>query len=187
MTPLLIQKSSATGIRLATNRALSLLVPTDHQTIPDADEEVELHLSFSEYDALYRSGVLSRQQMRAGCCKRSDFARVRSFLQDNMSSAERAAFDRNHELTTEAMPDSIDCGLKRVDSKRYKRDYQVNRDNGKQHSKPKWQVQLSSETAAASTEVVPHTPAGQREDPRQELMNETEDQVGLERGFIYRL
>ena len=149
------------------------------QTPPDMDEEVELFLSYAEYERLYNSGVLRRQDVVGGKVKRRDFLRIREFLQQHMTDLEREAFDQNHDiLLGEDYASAVDCGLKRVDSKRYKRDYDVHKDENGVKKQPKWEVQFPRSPVTSPENLVFATPAGRREDPVQEIaMNEAEDQV----------
>ena len=92
--------------------------------------------------------------------------------------------DESHDLVVDDMPTSIDCGLKRVDSKRYKRDYNINREAPKSAPR-KWEVKLApglqkapaiGQDSIQEAEVVKSTPAGTREVAHDKI-NEAEQQV----------
>ncbi|CAH1789791.1 unnamed protein product [Owenia fusiformis] len=77
-----------------------------------------------------------------------------------------------HELSMDDLPDKIDCGLKRVDSQRYKRDFHVSSSKPKQ---TKWAVKTPSPTTSPRGPLVRATPAAHREDPHEEIQRQEED------------
>ena len=106
-----LQRISAAQIRSVTNQALDLLASDETPATTNSelidpvitpslslDEEVELRLSYAEYERLYTNGIVSRQQIQGGKCKRRDFIRIREFLQEHMTQTERDAFDRDYNI-----------------------------------------------------------------------------------------
>ena len=116
----------------------------------DDDDEVELHLSYVEFEQLFEAGIVSKLQLSRGRVKRSELARIHQFMHEEEGNPAGSP-DSHCSLTTlDNHPRSVDCGLKRVDSKRYKRDYVINREASKSiHTK--WQVRTPS---AEGTDVV---------------------------------
>ena len=151
-------------------------VPEEH-IIPKLqkqdDTEEEFHLSFSEFEVLYKMGIITREQMRKGKVHSRDLQRIQKAL-DEYYADQSDEPEMSHDLTAEGMPAAIDCGLKRVDSKRYKRDYVINRSSPKPNRK-KWEVQEPWMTPVAG-EVIKATPAGVRE---QVSLDETEEEVSI--------
>ena len=89
----------------------------------DSDEEVDVNFTYEEYDLLYRAGRISKDQIRKGKLKRKELLRIQAFLREPGNStfypAEgRAQAQRSHDLVVDDGHTTIDCGLKRVDSKR---------------------------------------------------------------------
>ena len=134
---------------------------------PMSNEEEELHLSFAEFERLYKDGYITREQIRTGRVRKKDLDMIKSVLASESWSNSKTD-------TSDASVDEEDvllnCGLKRVDSKRYKRDYVVNR--SPQVPRKHWDV--STNRKQVSGEVVKATPAGERETIS---LDEAEDQV----------
>ena len=162
-----LQTQSAASVRQVTGAALNILTTAD-QVAQDvqgtkrksppsvelkevsSDEEVDINLSYDEFSKLYEAGLVTREQLRRGKVKRKHLEKVKDFM-DRENGVVREPSDRTHDLTVGGdLPTSIDCGLKKVDSKRYKRDYVVMRDEP--HPQRKWEVQMSP--LAHGTEIV---------------------------------
>ena len=159
------------------------IVITRQEGDPD-EEEVDINLSFSEFEKLYAAGKISREQMKTGKVKRSDKMMIEDYLrQEAKYHQHQNDLDRSHDLSVEEDGLKVfDCGLKRVDSKRYNRDYVVVRDGSKASLSPQvtrrtsWNVQTHT-PYQQTAEVVKSTPAGQREDVHAEI-SKAEEQVG---------
>ena len=188
----MLQMASAASVRSVTSSAMDVLssasqvVDTDRNTSDpktvilkkappvsrsEQDEDVELHLSYPEFERLFEAGLMSKLQLSKGMVKRSELARIHQFLQGDsqpMSPAARALASSTLTVTDD-QPKSVDCGLKRVDSKRYKRDYVINRDaaNGR---RTKWQVRTPS---AEGTEIIRSTSS----EPPEGALSDAEEQV----------
>ena len=182
--------SSAASVRSVTSSAMDVLssanqrLRTDHDSSSDSktviltrsppsgsdDDEVELHLSYVEFEQLFEAGIVSKLQLSRGRVKRSELARIHQFMHEEEVNPAGSP-DSHHSLTT-SMDDhlrSVDCGLKRVDSKRYKRDYVINRDVSKS-SHAKWQVRTPS---AEGTDVVRSSSS----EPQEGALSDAEEQV----------
>lgn len=129
-------------------------------------DEVDLDLSFQDCEKLYRLGMITREQIRRGRVNRSERVKLVQALQLDEPVSPEETEDS----------DTINCGLKRIPSKRYRRDYVINRSPVAQRRK--WQVQELS----PSTEVVKATPAGYRE---QVSLDSMEDEVSLANNNFY--
>ena len=182
--------SSAASVRSVTSSAMDVLssanqrLRTDHDSNSDPktviltrsppsgsdDDEVELHLSYVEFEQLFEAGIVSKLQLSRGRVKRSELARIHQFMHEEEVNPAGSP-DSNHSLTAtlDAHPRSVDCGLKRVDSKRYKRDYVINRDASKS-SHAKWQVRTPS---AEGTDVVRSSSS----EPQEGALSDAEEQV----------
>lgn len=191
------QQPSAYAVRAVTSSALGVLAEAEiarqeskttteiviSRAEGDRDEEeVEINFSFSEFEKLYAAGKISHEQMKAGKIKRKDKKMIEEFLRQETKWGQQNDLDRSHDLTAEEGDLKVmDCGLKRVDSKRYKRDYVVVRDNGQKKALPSapsgprhWEVESKPHWAP---EVVPGTPAGRTIDVHAEI-SEAEEKVG---------
>ena len=146
------------------------IIPKPERTSEEiSDEEEELHLSFSAFERLYKDGYITREQIRTGRVRKRDLETIKAVLAaDNWSGSKSETSDASAD--EEEM--LVNCGLKRVDSKRYKRDYVVNR--SPQVPRKHWEVSTTRHQVAG--DVVKATPAGERE---RILLDEAEDQVGL--------
>ena len=133
-----------------------------------SDEEEELHLSFAEFERLYKEGYITREQIRTGRVRRRELDVIKSVL---TSDSWRSSKPEVSEESVDEEDMFVNCGLKRVDSKRYKRDYVINR--SPQVARRQWDV--STNNRQVSSEVVKATPAGERE---RISLDEAEDQVG---------
>ena len=146
------------------------IIPKPERTPEEiSDEEEELHLSFAAFERLYKDGYITREQIRTGRVRKRDLETIKAVLAaDNWSGSKSetpdASVDEDEML--------VNCGLKRVDSKRYKRDYVVNR--SPQVPRRHWEV--STNRSQVTGDVVKATPAGERE---RILLDEAEDQVGF--------
>ena len=172
--------NSALGV-LAEAETKTQMVLTKQQK-QELDEEVEINLSFSEFEKLYAAGKITREQMKTGMIHRRD----KKMIEDHLRHEEQYGRQNNlgvtssHDLRVEDDDLKVfDCGLKRVDSKRYNRDYVVVRDGSKASPQPvrrkSWVVQTSP-TTSQGAELVRSTPAGQREDVHAEIAR-AEEQV----------
>jgi len=85
----------------------------------DENDLVDLELTFPQFNALFAAGIISKTEMNMGRVKRSDLAAINEFLSQSQLEIERQ--EQEVALT-------VDCGLKRVDSKIYRRDYVINRE-----------------------------------------------------------
>ena len=149
----------------------SLLI-TKPSSGPEDDEQVEdLHLVFADFELLYQHGKVTKEQLKSGKVSRKDGQRLLADLQALKRNSVTESMERSHELSADNLTTSIDCGLKRVPSKRYKRDYVINR--SPQVSRKKWDVKSPS---PVGTEIVQATPAGAHE---QDLLNDAEESVSL--------
>ena len=182
--------SSAASVRSVTSSAMDVLssanqrLRTDHDSSSDPktviltrspssgsdDDEVELHLSYVEFEQLFEAGIVSKLQLSRGRVKRSELARIHQFMHEEEVNPAGSP-DSHHSLTAtlDDHPRSVDCGLKRVDSKRYKRDYVINRDASKS-SHAKWQVRTPS---AEGTDVVRSSSS----EPQEGALSDAEEQV----------
>ena len=167
-----LQQADAAKIRHATARALHLLSgldPTSGSPLTGSDDpEIELDLTFEQYDLLYHAGLITHEQIRKGSVKERDYDVIHRFLADETRIEQEiankmAAADTNDVssrlVVTSEFPEVLDCGLKRVDSKRYSKDFIVNRGTP-QMKRRVWKVKAAS---AEGTEVIKATPAGERE------------------------
>ena len=134
----LIQKESAGKVRKTTSGVIELLADQSASRalqnsnkymtlskveLEDSDEEVDVHFSYEEYDLLYRAGRITKDQIRKGKLKRKELLRIKAFLREPGNSTfypaeEKDSRRRSHDIVVEDSPTTIDCGLKRVDSKR---------------------------------------------------------------------
>lgn len=136
-----------------------LPIPEKPLDTNNSDEEEELHLSFSEFEKLYKDGHITREQIRTGRVQRKDLERIKAVLASESMHGSgntlgvKSAFDIEEEGL-------VDCGLKRVDSKRYNRDYVVNKGSPQV---PRKSLDSSTNQMPVSSEVVKGTPAGERE------------------------
>ena len=153
------------------------ILPKPQRPMEDtSDEEEELHLSFPEFERLYKEGYITREQIRTGRVRKRDLETIKSVLASESWSSSKSGASEDSLDEDEML---LDCGLKRVDSKRYKRDYVVNR--SPQVSRKRWEVQPSS-SRPMSSEVVKATPAGERETVS---LDQAEDKVGEKRGKMH--
>ena len=164
---------AASNIRELTSTAVGILTTADHlaemerdaqgikrksellspssSTASEEEEEVQVRFTYTQFETLYEAGLVSKHQMRQGRVKKRDLARLEEYLAAERKLRAQQHQDVSHDLLlVDDLPSSIDCGLKKVDSKRYKRDYVVNK-NGKKAGDSKWEVQYPS---AAGTEIV---------------------------------
>ena len=143
------------------------IIPKPERTSEEiSDEEEELHLSFSAFERLYKDGYITREQIRTGRVRKRDLETIKAVLAaDNWSGSKSETSEDEEEML-------VNCGLKRIDSKRYKRDYVVNR--SPQVPRKHWEV--STNRSQVAGDVVKATPAGERE---RILLDEAEDQVGF--------
>ena len=181
------QKSAASNIRRVTSTALEVLNSagvviksergSDCVSEPGAknvstteDQKVEPpKLTYQEFEKLYKMGKINRHQLRTGKVGHQELLMLKEIL-DNEDLADKRTSPLSHDLVVpEDGQVSIDCGLKRVDSKRYKRDYVINR--SPKLSRKKWDV---TEPSPEGTSIVKGTPAGKRENA-----DELEDEVSL--------
>ena len=187
------QHTSASAVRNITSATINLLQSTSDiiesnkesqglkrkselisvaPVVDKAEELVELKLTFLEFEKLYNIGKITRQQMRSGMVPRSVYNACMQYLRAEADFKEQS--EKSHELVLNDLPASVDCGLKRIDSKRYKRDYIINKD--KSSNQPK-----SSDMRRGSgsgSDNVKSTPAELREDPREKI-TEAREQVLL--------
>ena len=143
------------------------IIPKPDKPEDISDEEEELHLSFSEFERLYKDGYITREQIRTGRVRKRDLETIKAVL------AADSLLGSTSETTDVSMDEEemlLNCGLKRVDSKRYKRDYVINR--SPQVPRRHWDVSTNRNRVAG--EVVKATPAGERE---RILLDEAEDEV----------
>ena len=178
----LSQQNDASKVRQVTSEALNILSAFEagasspakddnrNQSDSSASEvEVELDLTFEQYDLLYSAGLITHEQIRKGSVKRRDYDAIERFLADEQRIEEEIArkvaaqqghaLDTSDVIVTPEFPAVLDCGLKRVDSKRYGKDFIVNRGTP-QAKRRQWRVKTSS---VEGTEVIKATPAGERE------------------------
>ena len=127
-----------------------------------ANEEVELRLTFDEFEKLYEAGKISRAQIRSGKVSRSQLMDIQRWLEDHRPHG--FELEPEHSVDANGLPVSIDCGLKRVDSKRYKRDYVI---GAKKPAEKKWDVKTKQNVAPEI--VKPMSPTGR--------LNQTEEDV----------
>jgi hypothetical protein len=124
-----------------TSPRLTCLDSTPNQTSNETadDDMIDLELTFQQYEALYEAGLITTTEMKMGRVKRADLDTINAYLKqtDDIGSHKtghtKAADDKDVIDESDASL-TVDCGLKRVDSKRYRRDYVVNR--GLQDGKP---------------------------------------------------
>jgi len=93
------------------------------------DELFDLELTYQQFQALYDAGIISSSQLSMGQVARSELQRILDFLQLTESEAtlQNNSTQPPHHLEAQL---TVDCGLKRVDSSRYRRDYVINRNPG---------------------------------------------------------
>ena len=166
-----IQKSATSNGEVLKEAKSKTLLITKHVQEEDTDQEEELHLCYADFELLFQNGAISKEQLKSGKVKRRDGQRILKTLQDLKKIAMEEDLEKSQNLSLETSPTSIDCGLKRVPSKRYKRDYIVNRSPKPQ--KKMWNVNTGSPKAA---DVVKSSPAGERE---QAILNDTEESVSI--------
>ena len=132
------------------------------------DLEIDLNFTYEQYDMLHRAGLISHEQIRNGRALWSEAQRMTSFMatEQRMEAeiAQQVAHEQNLKtrddvIVTAEFPAVLDCGLKRVDSKRYGKDFVVNRATP-QVRRRVWKVTTSQ---SADGEVVKATPAGEKE------------------------
>ena len=87
---------------------------------PDPEEEVDVNFTYEEYDILYKERKITTDHIRKGKIKRKDLPKIHDFLQRYkeglIPETAKTVKRQSYELTD--FPTMIDCGLKRVDSKR---------------------------------------------------------------------
>jgi hypothetical protein len=139
-------------------------------------------MTFTQIDKLYSAGKITKEQISVGKVPESVYGDCMEYLR-NLTDYEQEV-DKSHDVIVDDWPTSIDCGLKRVDSKRYKRDYVINKDKPKSPPK-KWEVKLlprlqspppSGKMTSSEVEIVKSTPAGTREVAHDKI-TEAEEQV----------
>jgi hypothetical protein len=117
--------------------------PLSPTTTDTTDDMVDLEVTYHQFQALYDAGLVSSAQMNMGQVRRQDLAKIMNFLESAAASSlpdddelgpllaadrtDSAADGSRHVVDPKF---SVDCGLKRVDSSRYRRDYVINRPAG---------------------------------------------------------
>ncbi|CAD5122271.1 DgyrCDS10714 [Dimorphilus gyrociliatus] len=107
----------------------------EEEDIEDFTEKVELYLPFDDYETLYIYKLIDRTILRQAFITERQMASVKKVLIALPSLKEKLAMEDK----TILLPDIsemdgnlvLNCGLKRVNSKRYKRDYNINRSGQK--------------------------------------------------------
>lgn len=125
---------SASVLPDVTSPRLTYLDSSPTQTSNDTpgDDLIDLELTFQQFEALYEAGIISTTEMKMGRVKRGDLDRINAFLKqvgdvDSHQTGHSTAADDNDVTNDNDALLTVDCGLKRVDSKRYRRDYVINR------------------------------------------------------------
>lgn len=134
----------------------------------DMDREEELHLSYADFELLYKHGNITKEQLKSGKVKRREGEIILKTLQELKKHSLEEEVNKQHELTVEDSP-TIDCGLKRIPSKRYKRDYVINR--SPTPVRRKWEV--NQPTTPKTGDLVKGTVVGTGE----EVLDATEESV----------
>ena len=148
------------------------IIPRHDDEITEDDEE-EIHLSFAEFERLYKDGYITREQIRTGRVHKRDLQTIKAVLaSDTWSSYSKSGTSEDEDDTF------VNCGPKTVDSQRYNRDYVVNR--SPESTRRRWKVERTRQSREAA-EAVKATPAGQRE---RISLDEAEDQVGAWHGYF---
>jgi hypothetical protein len=121
-----------TDVSHVTSPRLTLLESSLNEASNDTvdDDLIDLELTFHQYNALYEAGIISTIEMSTGRVKRTDLDAINAFLKEieELDSRDKSADDHNVAISDNEYLLTVDCGLKRVDSKRYRRDYVVNRE-----------------------------------------------------------
>ena len=140
---------------------------SDYQTPAEVGEEV--HLTFQQFEKLYKSGLVTRADLKT---RRVVLTKqILAILED----MEEIPDITDHDLMLDGgSPGVMDCGLKRVDSKRYKRDFVIN-NPGKKPPAKKWEVRTPSPLARPGLATV--APSLGRSGSMEEELMDTEDQV----------
>ena len=156
-----LSKSDEKDSLEAKRKLVEMVIDNSELEVKETDE-VELNLTFQEYEKLFRLGAVTRETIRKGKVQRKDLPKIREALakEEVISPVEQ-----EDEIKI------IDCGFKRIPSKKYKRDYIINR-SSPQPQKRKWDVQPMSPPPTGP--VVKATPAGWRE---QASLDDLEDEV----------
>ena len=117
---------------------------------------------------LHRAGLISHEQIRKGRALKSEAQDMTSFLASEQRMEAQIAQQVANEQNLQTRDDVIvlaefaavlDCGLKRVDSKRYGKDFVVNRATPQERRRV-WKVMTSQ---SGEGEVIKATPAGEKE------------------------
>ncbi len=162
------QKEESAGVKRKGEEIV--INPRSESNQPENEDGVELNLSFGECEALLNLGKLTNEQIRTGRVTRRDWVKIQQTLKSEGICKTLDIPERAHILMLDDdLPMTLDCGLKRVDSKRYKRDYVINR-SPRMHRKT-WDVTSQSPLAA---EIIKATPAGEREVV---VLDDTEENV----------
>jgi hypothetical protein len=92
---------------------------------PTEDDLVDLELTFQQFNALFEAGIISTTEKNMSRVKRSDLSAINEFLNRSLpeNESQEVPFGEHKEFSL-----TVDCGLKRVDSKRYRKDYFINRE-----------------------------------------------------------
>ena len=186
------QQTSASAVRNITSAAINLLQSTSDiiesnkepqglkrkselisipSSVDKEQELVELKLTFLEFEKLYSVGKITREQMRSGMVPRSVYEMCMNYLSAEADFTKQT--EKSHDLVLHDLPSSVDCGLKRVDSKRYKRDYIINKEKMSIRQKVLDKRQTSG---FGASDIIKSTPAGVREDPHEKI-SEAQEQV----------
>ena len=90
------------------------------------DDLVDLELTFQQFNALFEAGIISTTEKNMSRVKRADLNAIKEFLDRALPDNESQGVPSGGEHKEYSL--TVDCGLKRVDSKRYRKDYFINRD-----------------------------------------------------------
>ena len=154
-------------MRKATENVLQVLTTIETiqkpeiKVVPTAEDDVDLNFTYDQYDLLYRAGLITHEQIRKGTVKRNEYRKIERFLNEDRDAIERLQAEAgSHDvIITSEFPTVLDCGLKRVDSKRYSKDFVVNRATP-QMQRRVWKVKSVS---AEGTEIIKGAVAGEKE------------------------
>ena len=121
---------------------LGMLAPSP---VPSIDPEMP-ELSYPDFERLYKAGRITRDQLSRGQLPLDVIEEIQLGKLSYDDADSSSAVEKSHDLDiVDAKPGVMDCGLKRVDSKRYRRDFIVNRTP--QVQRKKYDVQTKSEPA----------------------------------------
>lgn len=101
------------------------------EEMEDFSDKVELYLPFNDYETMFVYKLIDRAILRQAFITKRQMASVQTVLLALPSLREKLTMEDKTVLIPEITETDgnlvLNCGLKRVNSKRYKRDYNINR------------------------------------------------------------